>query len=125
MGRQQYTFEYTFVSKPELLYNYLSTPSGLATWFAEEVNIQGDQFSFIWEGSDEKAEVIRRKPNKLIVFKWIERGEDETLTFELKKDELTGDTALLISDYDDSAELEEAKLMWDSAIELLKNTIGG
>lgn len=124
-ARNEYKVEFPLQAKPELVYNYLVDPSGLISWFAEDVNVNGETYEFFWEGSSEKAELAQRKPNKLVKFKWVERENEEYLTFQIEKDDLTGDTSLIISDYDDEEELEEAKLMWESVIDQLKGTIGG
>jgi hypothetical protein len=39
--------EYTFNTSPRVLYNRLSTPAGLAEWFAEDVNLKNELFSFV------------------------------------------------------------------------------
>ncbi len=124
-GRNEYKVEFPLQAKPELVYNYLVDPSGLTSWFAEDVTVNGETYEFFWEGSSEKAELTQRKPNKLVKFKWMEREGEEYLTFQIEKDDLTGDTSLIISDFDEEEELEEAKLMWESVIEQLKGTIGG
>ncbi len=124
-GRKEYNVEFPVRAKPELVYNYLLDPSGLASWFAEDVNVNGETYDFIWEGSTEKAQLIQSKPNKLVKYKWIERDKEEFLTFQIEKDDLTGDTSIIVSDFDEENEIEEAKLMWESIIEQLKGTIGG
>lgn len=123
--RQQYTVEFPIRAKPELVYNYLTDPSGLAAWFANDVNVDSNEYEFVWEGSSEKADLVKGKPYSLVQYYWKERDEEEHLTFEIEKDDLTGDTSIIISDYDNADELEEAKLMWESVIESLKGVIGG
>ena len=124
-GRTQYKVEFPVQARPELVYNYLLDPSGLASWFADDVNVNGETYDFFWEGSSEKAKLVQRKSNKLVKFQWVERDNEEYLTFQIEKDELTGDTSIVISDFDEEDEIEEAKLMWESVIEQLKGTIGG
>ena len=124
-GRKEYNVEFPVQAKPELVYNYLLDPSGLASWFAEDVNVNGETYDFIWEGSTEKAQLIQSKTNKLVKYQWIERDNEEFLTFQIEKDDLTGDTSIIVSDFDEENEIEEAKLMWESIIEQLKGTIGG
>ena len=36
-----YSLEFDFQASPQLLFQYLSTPSGLSEWFADNVNIAG------------------------------------------------------------------------------------
>ncbi len=125
MAREAYTVEFLINAQPELIYNYVSTASGLNSWFADDVSVNGVEFTFYWEGSGEIAKVIKNQPNSIVKFQWLEREQDEYLTFQIQKDDLTGDTSLVITDFDEAEELEEAKLMWESVIEQLKGTIGG
>ena len=52
----KYELEFQLNSSPQLLYQYISTPSGLSEWFADNVNSRGEFFTFIWDGSEEKAD---------------------------------------------------------------------
>jgi uncharacterized protein YndB with AHSA1/START domain len=124
-GRQQYRVEFPVQAKPELVYNYMTDPSGLAAWFADDVTVNGNYYTFYWEGSQEEAQLVQRKANKLVKYKWTGRQDEEYLIFEIQKDDLTEDTSIIVYDYDDADEVEEAKLMWESVIEQLKGTIGG
>ena len=36
-----------------MLFQHLSTPSGLGEWFADDVNSRGENFTFIWDDSEE------------------------------------------------------------------------
>ena len=51
----RYEIEFPINSSPQLLYQYISTPSGLSEWFADDVNSRGEFFTFIWNDSEEKA----------------------------------------------------------------------
>ncbi len=42
----RYEIEFPINSSPQLLYQYISTPSGLAEWFADDVNSRGGIFYF-------------------------------------------------------------------------------
>ena len=53
--------EFPIHASPQLLYQYLSTPSGLSEWFADNVNSRGELFTFIWEGSEENAKLLSKK----------------------------------------------------------------
>lgn len=122
----QYQLEFVVKASPKLLYNYISTPSGLSEWFADNVNSRGEEFTFIWEGEEEHAKLISKKANEYIKFKWLE-DEDESHFFELRIqiDGITKDVALIVTDYAYEDELEEAKLLWESQIDDLHGLIGG
>jgi uncharacterized protein YndB with AHSA1/START domain len=123
--RIAYTVEYTFKAKAEMLFNYISTPYNLSTWFADEVHVKGDSFQFIWDNSTESAKMIKQVFKKKVVFLWTEREDIEHLTFLLDFDDITGDTVLTITDFDFENQVESATLMWNSAIEKLKRLVGG
>lgn len=115
--------EYTFNTSPRVLFNRLSTPAGLSEWFADDVNLKNGLYSFEWDGTEQFAEVVSKKDNKHIRFKWVD--EEETFfEFKIQKDELTGDLALLITDFVDEDEKVDATDLWDSQVSELKRVIG-
>ena len=123
--KQKFQMEFVVRASPKLLYNFLSTPSGLSEWFADDVNFRGDKYTFFWEGSEEEAELISKKANSHIRFKWIESEGDETyFEFKIEIDDLTEDVSLIITDYSDEEEMDEAKLLWDSQIHSLLSHMG-
>ena len=96
MERVKIELEFVIKSSPTILYQYLSTPSGLVEWFCDDVNIKGSkQYSFFWDGSENKAELVKKVNGKLIKFKLLDNPSDEYFQFEVTKDELTGDIGLL------------------------------
>jgi uncharacterized protein YndB with AHSA1/START domain len=121
----KYELEYTFNTSPNFLYSRLSTPEGLSEWFADNVNLKRGKFQFIWEGAEQEATVIQKKTNKFIRFHW-EDDEDQENYFEFRihTDELTGDVALLITDFAEEDEKDDAIDLWDSQISELKHGIG-
>ncbi len=121
----KYEIEFVVHSSPQLLYQYLSTPSGLSEWFADNVNSRGELFTFIWDDSEEQAKLLKKKNGELIRFKWEESEDDDTY-FELRivVDEITKDVSLLVSDFAEEDELEEAKMLWENQISSLKHVIG-
>ena len=108
-----------------MLYKFLSTPSGLSEWFADNVNSRGKKFVFIWDGSEETAVLVNKKTDKHIRFKWEEDEEADTFfEFKLETDDLTNDVSLIITDFADEDEIEEAQLLWESQVNSLLHAIG-
>jgi hypothetical protein len=101
----------------------LSTASGLAEWFADDVRVQGKRYTFYWEGSEQAAEMTLRKENRLVRFTWL---DDENLYFEFKisQDELTGDVSLIIIDFSEEDEIEGTRELWNTQIADLKHILG-
>ena len=90
-----------------VLWNCISTPSGLSEWFADNVNISGKIYTFSWKEMQMQAELIGIRTGYYIRFHWIE-DEDTRTYFEMKinPDELTGDVALVITDFMSQDELK-------------------
>lgn len=120
----KYQLEYNLKCSTKVLYARLSTPSGLSEWFADDVNLRGEIYTFIWDGAEEKAELINKKDNKYVRFRWIEEDEETYFEFKIDIHELTGDTALIITDFAEEDEQEDAIELWNSQIENLKRAIG-
>ena len=123
----RYEIEFPINSSPQLLYQYISTPSGLSEWFAGNVNSRGEFFTFIWNDSEEKARLASKKTGEKVKFKWVDdKGKDTEYFFELHilVDELTKDVSLMVVDFADKDEVEEATLLWENQISDLKHLIG-
>ena len=67
----KYELEFPITSSPQLLYQYISTPSGLSEWFADNVNSRGEFFTFIWDDAEEKARLSSKKSGEKVKFRWI------------------------------------------------------
>ena len=123
--KTNFELEYTLNTSPNILFNRLSTPEGLSEWFADDVNLKKGKFSFIWEGTEHEASVVQKKANKYIRFQWEEDEESESyFEFKIRTDELTGDVALLITDFAEEGERDDAIDLWDTQISELRQAIG-
>ena len=62
----KYTVEYPVRCSPGILYEFLSTSSGLQEWFADKVEDSDGLFKFSWSGSSysEDAEVMDKEENR-------------------------------------------------------------
>ena len=123
----RYEIEFPINSSPQLLYQYISTPSGLQEWFADNVNSRGEYFTFIWNDSEENARLVSKKTGEKIKFKWLdEKNKDTDYYFELRilEDEITKDVALMVIDFAFKDELEESRQLWENQVSELKHVIG-
>src|SRR5690554_4727893 len=123
----KYEIEFPITVSPQLLYQYISTSSGLSEWFADNVNSRGEVFSFIWNGEEEKARMSTKKSSDKIKFRWLDENENETqyyFEFRVQEDELTKDVSLVVTDFTEEDEIEEAKQLWESQIADLKQVLG-
>ncbi|GAA4037389.1 MAG: hypothetical protein RLZZ469_2 [Bacteroidota bacterium] len=123
----RYELEFPVNSSPQLLYQYISTPSGLQEWFADNVNSRGEFFTFIWDDVEENARLASKKTGEKVKFKWVDDNKKDTdYYFELRilEDEITKDVSLMVVDYAFEDEIDESKLLWENQISDLKHVIG-
>ena len=122
--KKKFTIEYEIKSSPRILYTFLNEPNGLTQWFADDVSIRDQIYTFTWDGETQKAKLMAMKENKLVRFKWI---DDEPIYFfemEIIQDELTNDVALAITDFATEDAIAERKQIWDNQIQYLVSTLG-
>ncbi len=120
----KFEIEFVIQSSPQLLYQYLSTPSGLSEWFADNVNSRGELFNFIWDGSEEQAKLIKKKSDEFIKFAWAENDDDSFFEMRIIVDEITKDVSLFITDFSEEDEIDEAKMLWTNQVSDLKQVLG-
>src|SRR5205085_492754 len=81
-NKKQFKIEFELKASPRMLYNYLSTPSGLGAWFANDVNIRDGVFTFFWNGSSARAHIIVNRENQLVCFQWLDETDNSYFVFE-------------------------------------------
>ena len=122
-----FSLEYDFHASPQLLFQYLSTPSGLSEWFADNVNSRSEKYEFFWDDTSEEALLIKNKQNDFVRFQWLADDDDyDKYYFEMRiqVDEITKDVSLIVSDFANEDELEESKMFWENQISNLKQVLG-
>lgn len=123
----KYELEFPIHASTSMLYNYISTPSGLSEWFADNVNSRGELFTFIWDDSEEKAKLISKRSGERVKFRWLdEEGNESDYFFEMKimEDDITKDVSIVVVDFAEEDEMEEAALLWENQISDLKHVLG-
>lgn len=125
MEKVKYQIEFPIQSSPSLLFQYISTPSGMGEWYADNVNSRGELFTFIWSGSEEKAKLLSSRTDERVKFRWLE-DENKPYFFELRiqVDGVTNDVSLIVTDFAEEDEVDSGKLLWESMIDNLKQTLG-
>lgn len=123
-NKKKYTLEYIIKSSPIILWDFVTTSSGLALWFADEVDDHLDIFTFTWEGNKQQAEVVEYEDLEYIKFRWVDNPYDEYFEFRITSTEITGDTVLLITDFAEQYELRDVQMLWDSQIKALMMRLG-
>jgi len=108
-----------------ILWNSISTPLGLSEWFADGVTVKDNEFTFSWEGHEQTAYLIQTKTNSSVRFQW-EEDLDSEYYFELTITALqvTGNLALVITDFAEPDETDDMTMLWDKQIEVLRRKTG-
>ena len=125
--KEKFELEYLLKTSLRVLDNMIGSPSGLSEWFADNVTVRDDMYSFEWDGAIEKARLLTRKMNSKMKFKWVEDEENEDdyyFEMNIDIDPMTGIASLKIVDYGYPEDIESAKMLWDQQINDLKRIIG-
>ena len=124
--RHKIELEYVLNCSLKAIFSRLSTPEGLNEWFADKVDGKKDIFTFTWDKTESKAKLSAIKENRLVRFEWLEMEDINTnyFEFQISVHELTGDLALIITDFADSDEREDTIFLWDTQITDLKRLLG-
>ena len=120
-------FELEFIvhASADMLYEFLSTPSGLSEWFCDDVNIRNGIYTFIWDGQMQQARLLKTIDVNLVRFQWVDKEDGSYFEFRIQRDDLTNDISLIITDFSDTnSERESSKLLWHSQVEKLMHVIG-
>lgn len=126
MERVKFTMEFLFRASPTILYQFLTTPSCLIRWFCDSVDIQGNNYIFIWNDAAQIAEVLDDIEEERLRFRWQEADDKrEFLEFNISIAPVTDETILEITDFCDADEVDDQKQLWETQIEQLRHEIGG
>jgi hypothetical protein len=119
MKKTKFNIEYQLRSASiNILWNSISKPLGLAEWFADGVTVT-------WDGNEQMAKLIQTKTNNSVRFQWEEDLNTDTY-FELKiaSMEVTGNLALVITDFAEPDEKDDLIMLWNKQIETLRLKTG-
>lgn len=123
--KKKFKLEFELKSSPKILFSFLSSPNGLAQWFADDVLTQPDDcYLFKWDNETAKAKLVNLKENKLVRFEWEDDEPDCYFEMEVMQDELTGDVALSITDFANHEDVDEKTLIWQNQVGTLMNVLG-
>ena len=125
--KEKFELEFLLKTSLRVLDNMIGSPSGLSEWFADNVTVRDDMYSFEWDGAIEKARLLTRKMNSKMKFKWVEDEENEDdyyFEMNIDIDPMTGIASLKIVDFGFPEDIESAKMLWEQQINDLKRIIG-
>lgn len=125
--KEKYVLEYVLNSLPRVLENMFSTPDGLGEWFADNVTVKDDIYTFEWNGSSEKARLIHHRLHSKVRFKWlIDEDEKQDYYFEIGYvvDSITNQVTLKITDFAAPEDKDSSILLWNQQVGDLKRFLG-
>jgi uncharacterized protein YndB with AHSA1/START domain len=123
--KKKFTIEYEIKSSPRILYTFLNEPNGLTQWFADDVSIRDQVYTFTWDdGEEQKAKLMAIKENRMVRFKWVDDEPQCFFEMEILQDELTNDVALSITDFATEDTIADRKLIWDNQVQYLISVLG-
>lgn len=116
--------EYQIRSSSSVLFSRLSTASGLAEWFADNVLVDGHKYTFVWGKTTQSAELLSVRPLESVRFKWLEADEPSEFEFSIVLGEIIEDLSLLVVDHVEEEDESDVITMWNAAIGRLRKAIG-
>lgn len=121
----KFEMEFVIRASEDMVFEFVSTESGLSEWFCDDVMIRDGVFTFDWDGQIQQAKLIKEVPPTFIRYQWIDKNDGSYFEFRTQKDELTNDISLIITDFADSkADEISARLLWQSQIDKLLHVLG-
>ncbi|MFI5138723.1 MAG: START-like domain-containing protein [Sphingobacteriales bacterium] len=122
--KKKFNIEYEIKSSPRILYSFLNEPNGLTQWFADDVSVKDQVYTFTWDGEQQTAKLLTAKENKVVRFRWVDDDPQFYFEMEIIQDELTNDVALSVTDFAFEEAIAERKLIWNNQIEYLVSVLG-
>jgi uncharacterized protein YndB with AHSA1/START domain len=117
--------EFMLRSSPNVLYSFLTEPSGLSDWFCDNVNIRNGIYTFIWNhDSEQQAKLLGSKENVYAKYQWLDESPETYFEFRIEVDDITGETALMITDFAEDDDEDEVILGWNKSMQNLHRVIG-
>jgi hypothetical protein len=116
--------EYQIRSSSSVLFSRLSTASGLAEWFADNVLVEGSRYTFLWGKTSQNAELLCIKPLESVKFKWMENDEPSEFEFYIVMGEIIEDLSLIVVDHVEDEDEPDVIKLWDAAVSRLRKAIG-
>jgi uncharacterized protein YndB with AHSA1/START domain len=119
-----YTLEFPVRCSPAILFEFLSTPTGLQEWFADKVDERDGVFYFNWNGSEDSAYLLESELDKFVRYRWDHYGKDEYFEFRIEKTEISNQTILVIKDFAEKKDIKDQSQLWGYQVKDLFHRIG-
>ncbi len=125
MGKEKFVMEFVLNScSHSVLWKAVSMPSELGNWFADDVKLKGDKWVFVWDGVEQEATRLSCRDMKLVKFRWDGDATDCYFELKINEDALTGNVTLVITDFADADDVDDAKMLWEEQVRMLGLHLG-
>ena len=120
--RTKVVLEYVLSSQSiPMIWEAIATAPGLTSWFADEVQSDGKNYSFIWGKHESRvAELINCRQNTYVRFHWLDDDPGTYFEMRILKNDLTSNYSLEVTDFADSDSEDEIRSLWDTSIDALR-----
>ncbi|HEY0298187.1 MAG TPA: START-like domain-containing protein [Arachidicoccus sp.] len=123
--KQLYSLEFPVRCSPNILYNFLSTPSGLQEWFADEVDQRDGVYSFSWGGgTPEKAKLLESEENVFVRYSWLNEDPKEYFEFRIETAEVSNQTILMVNAFAEKSDIKDESMVWEHQVKDLFHRLG-
>lgn len=117
----KFTLEFSVKTSPKLLFTLISTTEGLARWFADRVKAKDNVFFFEWEGSSQSARLTEAREPEYVRFEWLDDfHEGFFMEMQIEYQPVSGEVALIVSDYSEASDMEFSQMWWSTQIARLQ-----
>ncbi|MDI9336947.1 MAG: START-like domain-containing protein [Alphaproteobacteria bacterium] len=124
--RVAFNLEFSIKSSVQVLFNIVSTSAGLQEWYADYVEMKGNNCKFEWKGmKPEEFTIVVFEENARIRFEKNKDKKHEYLEFLIYKTEISEETILKITDFADEKDLSDQKSLWNHQVKELIHRLGG
>ena len=131
MKKERLDLEYELRSNsPAIIWQLMSTASGLARWIADDVQMDDQTVTLAWGNplmhyDSRKLEILECVKQSHLRMRWIDEDDSEAfLEMRMLKSDLTGDFMLHIVDYALPEDIPLLHDIWDDNLERLHQSSG-
>ena len=103
-----------------MIWEAIATAPGLASWFADDVQLKGKNYQFQWgKHESREAELVNCRQNTYVRFHWLDEEPGTFFEIRILKNDLTSNYALEITDFADPDDEEDVRNLWDTSMDAL------
>ena len=117
-------------NSPTIIWNLISTASGLARWIADEVTMDDEHVTLAWGNplmhyDSRQLDILEKVKQSHLRMRWVDEGDSEAyLEIRMERSDLTGDYMLLITDYAEPEDMDLLSDIWDDNLNRLHHSSG-